>query len=527
VQVTRGSIAFGSALAIACALAIGLAISGVVSGGIGWDSVFDLTTANLFLNLPAGATLASLGELVPAQDLANGVLRYRIALGLGGIFGLSPELNPDDFMNFILLGLATVGTGVVAVGYMALVIRVVTGSWIPGLAAASITLVTPLWLGLSMVAYRDIPVAAGLTLVASGAALLISQSARKSYLLLAGLGIALGTLLAVAARGGAIGLVSFLLLASLVPLLSPANRKDVGTLIRKLALALVASFTGTALSVMTNPVSKLDPISWFMSSISLASSNPNQVLVKVASRDVLSDELPWWYIPAYLAANLPLLTSLVILGALLILIMGMRSDNAFHFSRPSVATWPFIVLAFVIPFGLILAGVSLYDGLRHVVFIIPGLAALIGFALHIVLQHRRQGLRQVGSIFILGTVVLSLYADFRWHPYEYAFVNPAAGLIKEPRIWDLDYWGLTAREGVALLREQGAVNVGVIPTANVATPWGGIELSAEERLAGALPAEIDAVYVFARWSEDLPAGCARTFELRRDGHLLGWGGTCR
>ena len=117
---------------------------------------------------------------------------------------------------------------------------------------------------------------------------------------------------------------------------------------------------------------------------------------------------------------------------------------------------------------------------------------------------------------VAAVPVISLFGALRWFPYSYAFVNPIAGSVKDPALWDLDYWGLSAREGVERLREAGAQRVVVAPTSLTSAPWGS-----QESADGA-----DAAYVFIRWDTALPAGCTASIEIRRDGLLLGRGGLC-
>ena len=126
----------------------------------------------------------------------------------------------------------------------------------------------------------------------------------------------------------------------------------------------------------------------------------------------------------------------------------------------------------------------------------------------------------------LGLVVVvaaSLWASVRWAPYAYAFVNPVAGHDKEGRDWDLDYWGVSAREGVERLRELGYSPVYIEPYAGVARPFGGsAEYPEPERPSGGRPG----LYVYVRWSHAADFGCTVLFTIERDGHVLGEGARC-
>ena len=99
--------------------------------------------------------------------------------------------------------------------------------------------------------------------------------------------------------------------------------------------------------------------------------------------------------------------------------------------------------------------------------------------------------------------------------------NPVAGAVKEPRIWELDFWGLTAREGAERLAEAGYPGPIVLPTANTSLPWGGREPSDDVDATS-----VGSAYAFLRWDSALPPGCTLLFRIERDGHVLGIGGAC-
>ena len=52
-------------------------------------------------------------------------------------------------------------------------------------------------------------------------------------------------------------------------------------------------------------------------------------------------------------------------------------------------------------------------------------------------------------------VAASLLASIRWAPYAYAYLNPIAGANKDGLSWELDYWGVSGKEGVERLRKLG------------------------------------------------------------------------
>jgi hypothetical protein len=117
-------------------------------------------------------------------------------------------------------------------------------------------------------------------------------------------------------------------------------------------------------------------------------------------------------------------------------------------------------------------------------------------------------------------VAASVCASVRWAPYAYAYVNPIAGRNKDGRSWELDYWGVSAREGIARLRALGLSPVRLEPPTGAGLPYGAV--------AGRpLPARLEpGLYVFLRWSRAADFGCTVVFTIERDGHVLGEGARC-
>jgi hypothetical protein len=160
----------------------------------------------------------------------------------------------------------------------------------------------------------------------------------------------------------------------------------------------------------------------------------------------------------------------------------------------------------------------IYDGIRHLLFMLPALVGLVADAL--ARLDGRAARRYVAPAGALVVVAASLAASARWAPYAYAFVNPVAGIEKHPEAWELDYWGVSGREGVERLRHDGFETVVVQPQPLVGVPFGAVHWD------GHL-APHEGMYVFFRLGERAADyGCTPIFTIRRDGHALGEGARC-
>lgn len=519
---SRRDLGVVAVLVLLAAAGIALSAGVVRTAGIGWDSHFDLTTGLIFLALPGDATFASVIATIPDQDIANGTFRFQMAQWLSSMTTGNSSLDAGDPTAYALVAIVTIAMANVALIALTVALYSATGSWLPGVFASALTATMPLWAGIVGIAWRDIPVAAGLTITTSG--LIVGTARSKRGPLTAAVLVAVGTFMAVSTRAGSIALVIAVVLLGCAVLVWTLSVSRVATL--RAVLSVVGGLVvGVVLSIVSHPVARLDPWAWLSTSVRLASDNPNATLVKVMARDVLSTDLPLWYVPAYVLAQTPLLTLVLVGVAAIALVSGRLTPLRSHRPSPLRAVGALLLVqAALLPLALSVAGTNVYDGLRHVLFMFPALFGLVGlivWKMYRVIDSR--SLVYVLTAAVVLAPTLSLYASWRWFPYSYAFINPIAGIVKEPRIWELDYWGLSVREGAERLRDEGFSSVGATPSANSAIPWQVADFTA---LAREAPAEPWGAYAFLRWNERLPDFCEQVFVIERDGHVLGIAGSC-
>jgi hypothetical protein len=213
-------------------------------------------------------------------------------------------------------------------------------------------------------------------------------------------------------------------------------------------------------------------------------------------RDIYTDELPWWYIPGQMLARLPE-------GFLALLAIGIGSGAAValvfaksalsHVRRRGLAGLraPLLALAgvrkilvvAVAAFSpllfLIAQQATLYDGLRHVLFVIPMLAVVAGAGLLRILPVLRRLPLVSGAVAAAyaATLIATMVA---LHPLEYAAMSAFAGGTRGAQgRFELDYWSLAVPEALRRLEQRlderapGAAR----PRVLVCIPW-------REHLAG-------------------------------------------
>ena len=247
--------------------------------------------------------------------------------------------------------------------------------------------------------------------------------------------------------------------------------------------------------------------------------------IRTAGQDLRSTELPWWYAPAWILAQLPILTTVTIVAALAFSVWALMRQRRSLFGREVAFMAPVFSQAFVLPLAIVLSGATLYDGIRHLLFMIPALVAIGSIAIMQLERYVRNRHPEVGKlvgIYAVIVVLASAWATIRWMPYSYAFINPIAGSNNPQRDWELDYWGLSAFEGVDRLRQQNLELVGVLPTEETAVLFGGGSAASIDEAAKEAPYGL---YVFKR-GEVSVGECQSLFTVERDGQVLGEGARC-
>jgi hypothetical protein len=188
--------------------------------------------------------------------------------------------------------------------------------------------------------------------------------------------------------------------------------------------------------------------------------------------ELQTDALPRSYIPEQWFARLPI----GFLG-LLALALVFASHGAFRFLRTSIAlatdqgifglrrpalllarSRPILVVwvaAFAPVSFLMIQRATLYDGVRHTLFVVPMLALLAGWAFVRLLQSlsgERLAITMLAAAAYVGALVMDLA---RLHPLEYVAMNAfAGGTSGACRRFDLDYWGAAATEALHRLRQR-------------------------------------------------------------------------
>jgi len=152
---------------------------------------------------------------------------------------------------------------------------------------------------------------------------------------------------------------------------------------------------------------------------------------------------------------------------------------------------------------------SLYDGLRHLLYLLPLISVLAAFGIWEAWRRLPSGFLRTAFALSLGLYGASLgFRMMALHPYEYIYFNDLSGGLKGAAgRFDTDYWGASYREAALWLRENELAH----PTHVVTIHTKGNALQTLAYLSdlpihwGTLE-EADYFIASTRWNENLQAG---------------------
>jgi Dolichyl-phosphate-mannose-protein mannosyltransferase len=329
-----------------------------------------------------------------------------------------------------------------------------------GLAGLAFLVIEPVYYGHQFNNPKDIPFAVGYIWgLYAIARLLAAPSLGRLWRYWVGLGIALGLGMSVRV-GGAIlmaylGLFLGLLALDRARLAGWPAARALGSLFWKAALSgiggwlLMLAFWPRALTQpVKGPAAVLETVTNYT-----AYDSPTLLGGKL----VPSQSVPWSYLPTYFALQQPELISLYFVAACAALcacsVLALRRKQPIAW-----VPWLLVVAVLLPPSYAIARGSTLYNGLRHFLFVMPPICVLAGAALALSLRFLWGRRRALGLAALLATLALGaepLLALVRLHPHQHVYFNLiSGGLVPAVKNYETEYYGSVYRElGEKLVRE--------------------------------------------------------------------------
>ena len=198
-----------------------------------------------------------------------------------------------------------------------------------------------------------------------------------------------------------------------------------------------------------------DPVSRFLESLSRMAHYPWGGEVLFDGRRIPASDLPWTYIPVWIALTTPL-------AVLALLAVGLwRACHSLVAPASGARTsrvWSLILLVWLLgPLALVIGLRSaLYDGWRQLYFLYPAIALFAtlgvewaGSVLRSQAPVWRRALAGAALAWLAIDVTGSVAWMIRWHPHQNVYFNAAAGSAEQvSRRFELDYWGLGCRRAL-------------------------------------------------------------------------------
>ena len=169
--------------------------------------------------------------------------------------------------------------------------------------------------------------------------------------------------------------------------------------------------------------------------------------VVFAGRIMDSSQLPWFYLPWYLVITTP--PPVLILALLGIgygvgdIVADPRSDRA--------ALSCLTLLWILLPIGYFaISRPNVYDGIRHFLFVLPGVAILAGAgASRLLMRIRQPACKRLACGVLLLAMVTTIPSLVRLHPYQTTFFNFfVGGTGTAGYYYDTDYWASSYKEAM-------------------------------------------------------------------------------
>ncbi len=392
------------------------------------------------LNIPDGNMHLYGGAFEIVTGFANKALRYQ----------------PTDLGYHQVRHATSALLGWVAMLCAALLARLIAGER-AGLITLIIMLLSPRFLGDSLMNPKDVPFAAGYMLAIYNLAAVLSRMPRPRPWNIAGLvgGLALG--LAIRA-GGLLTFVYVFLFAGLYLLLSyrsrtgaATNGETPSTLGRYALIVVGTAVAGYFAAMLFWPYALQSPFKNPFLALSKFADLEVKIRVLYEGSNVMSDKTPWHYPLKWISYTIPLAALVGFFGSVILLPRLLKKYNPL---------WVMLAgFAAVFPiFYIIYKHSVIHDGWRHLTFAYPPLCVVAGlFWNEAVAWFSGKKVLQYAVLGVMGLLLVDAGTFIVRNPQiPYVYFNPVIGGINGAYgQFETDYWGLSTRQGIEWLEQQG------------------------------------------------------------------------
>ncbi len=215
-----------------------------------------------------------------------------------------------------------------------------------------------------------------------------------------------------------------------------ANFKKIFSIILRFSLIFCVGFL---IHLLSHPFLGADPLGNFMSLINSSKNYPWSGKILYNSQLITTQELPWHYLPTWILITTPIS---------IIFLMGYN----LKFYKKHQPAEKLLWLAFNV--NLILFFVlkpKIYDGLRHMLHLLPLISTLAAFSLIRLIKQKKK----IVTTVMLTHLFFIIICIIRLFPYQYTYFNELIlGTRGAEGKYELDYWGASYKETVTWLNKN-------------------------------------------------------------------------
>ena len=323
-----------------------------------------------------------------------------------------------------------------------------------GLIATLFLILTPNYYGQMFNNPKDIPFAVGVVWATYYLISIVPLLPRPPIPMLIKLGVAVGMTMGVRI-GGLLLLCEFGLLLALDCVWRIIGARRTATPIRSACVAFWRAYlpvvlVAYAVMLLFWPWGQTDPIENPLRALAFFSHQTFPFPTLFAGRFVPASDLPWTYLPTYIAIALPELI-LVLLLCAPVVAAAVVWNKGYRAGREQTLSLFVLGFGIVFPVGFaILIKAVLFDGMRHFMFVLPLVAvaaALVGGQACARLARSCFRWPIYGALAIYGLAHVSVMVML--HPNQYIYYNAFVGGVEgAQRKFKLDYWANSYAEAV-------------------------------------------------------------------------------
>lgn len=427
-----------------------LIVNTVADYGITWDENVQKNYGNAII-----LWYASLFKNTSAMEYSRlylyGGFFEVISQGITNLGLLLTSIGPFEIRHFInaLFGLLGI-IGAYKLG------NVLAGP-MPGFFSALFLTLTPRYYGHIFNNPKDIPFAVGFLFSLYYIIKLYQHLPRPPQSLIIKLGIAIGVTLGVRIGGillfGYMGLLIIGWFVSQYVLHSRIALEDGVVWARPLISSVLCVFViAWAVMLIWWPWAQISPLLHPLEALRTLSRFDWPGVTFFAGKIYSGKDIPWTYLPTWFAIALPEFYFITLsVGCWLGLVFVVRLQKTLS-HLTSLIQFGILLFAFCFPITIaIMMHSTLYDGLRHFLFVIPLLAVMSGVSFAYLLELARyKFVKHVLILAIILSMFLTLFDMYDLHPYQTIYFNRvvASGLQSASEKYETDYWGNSYKEGI-------------------------------------------------------------------------------